>query len=176
MIALHRRALRALVTVRAGERVLDVGCGDGTTLAWLRSRGTRPIGVDTVWSMAALARQSGAATVVQDMEALGMRPQFDWVLCVGALEFAAEPARAICELSACVRPGGKLRLLFPRRSLLGRVYAAYHRAHGLRIHLFSRAAIRAHLAAAGFETSGPGRDCLLSTVCVARQRDGGSTG
>jgi SAM-dependent methyltransferase len=165
----EQRALRELVAVRAGERALDVGCGDGVTLGWLRSRGAHCVGVDAVWRMAAVARRSGALTVVQDMEALGLRRCFDWVLCVGALEFTVEPRRAIRELSNCLRPGGKLGLLFPRRSPLGHLYAAYHLVHGLRVHLFSHQAIRAHLAAVDFEPVFPWRDCLLSTVCVAQR-------
>ncbi len=172
--AAEQRALHALVTVQPGERVLDVGCGDGATLAWLRACGARPVGVDAVWAMAARARRSGAPTIVQDMEALGIRTRFDWVLCVGALEFTAEPGRAIRELAACVRPGGRLALLVPRRTALGRIYAAYHRRNGLRIHLFSHAAIAAELAAAGFTLAAPWRDCLLSSVCVARHAGAGA--
>lgn len=167
--AAEQRALHALVDVQPGERVLDAGCGDGATLAWLRARGARPVGVDAVWAMADRARHSGAPTVVQDMEALGLRAPFDWVLCVGALEFTADPRRAIAELAACVRSGGRLALLVPRRTALGRLYAAYHRRNGLRIHLFSHADVAAHLAAAGFALAAPWRDCLLSSVCVAQR-------
>ena len=171
--AREQRALRDLLIVGRHERVLDVGCGDGATLRWLRGRGAHPVGVDAVWNMAALARGSGAPIVVQDMEALGIRALFDWVLCVGALEFTADPAAAICELAACVRPGGRLGLLFPRRSPLGRIYAAYHRVNGLRIHLFSQREIAAYLTAAGFAVRHEWRDCLLSTVCVAQRRSTG---
>jgi SAM-dependent methyltransferase len=170
----EQRALRELVAVAAGQRVLDVGCGDGTTLAWLQGLGARAVGVDAVWGMAALARRSGAPTVVQDMEALGISARFDWVLCVGALEFTADPAAAIAALAACVQPGGRLALLFPRRSLLGRLYAAYHRRNGLRIHLFTPAAMRGHLTAAGLSPLPPWRDCALSTVCVAERRGDGA--
>ena len=166
----EQRAVRALLTVDAGARALDVGCGDGTTAAWLQARGARVIGVDAVWEMAALTRRRGVPTVVQDMETLGIRPRFDWVLCIGALEFTRSPAAAIAALAACLAPGGRLVLLFPRRSLLGRAYAAYHRANGLAIHLFARDEMAAHLRAAGLMLEGAWRDCLLSSVCLARRR------
>jgi SAM-dependent methyltransferase len=172
--AQEERAVRALATVAAGQRALDVGCGDGATLAWLRECGAWAVGVDAVWGMAALARRSGAPTVVQDMEALGIRASFDWVLCIGALEFAASPAAAVAALAGCLGHRGRLVLLFPRRSPLGRVYAAYHRAHGLRIHLFDRDHMRALLAGAGLVSDGRWRDCVLSTACVARR--GGEAG
>lgn len=166
----EQRAVRALLAVHPGERALDVGCGDGTTAAWLRGRGARVVGVDAVWEMAALTRGHGVPTVVQDMEALGIRPRFDWVLCIGALEFTRSPAAAIAALAACLAPGGRLVLLVPRRSLLGRAYAAYHRANGLAIHLFDRDQMAAHLRAAGLVMDDTWRDCVLSSVCRARRR------
>jgi SAM-dependent methyltransferase len=168
--AREQRAVRELVRVDAGDRVLDVGCGDGATLAWLRARGTRAVGVDLVWAMACRARDCGAPVAVQDFEALGVAPVFDWALCIGALEFAADPLRALRELSRCVRPDGRLGLLFPRRTVLTRGYAAYHRRHGVGVRLFSTDEMAHLLAAAGWIPEFPWRDCLLSTVCVARRR------
>ena len=174
--AAEQRAVRTLVRVAAGDRVLDAGCGDGATLAWLRACGTRPVGVDLVWAMARRARDSGVPVAVQDFEALGLRPVFDWTLCIGALEFAADPVRALRELGRCVRAGGRLGLLFPRRTACSRLYAAYHRRHGVGIRLFSKREMAGHLAAAGWVPEEPWHDCLLSTVCVARRRADGPEG
>jgi SAM-dependent methyltransferase len=162
--------------VTPGDRVLDAGCGDGAILAWLRARGTRAVGVDLVWAMARRARDSGVPVVVQDFEALGVTPVFDWALCIGALEFAADPVRALRELCRCVRADGRLGLLFPRRSALTRLYAAYHRRHGVGTRLFSKREMAGHLVAAGWVPEAPWHDCLLSTVCVARRRADGAGG
>lgn len=167
--AREQRAVRELVRVVPGDRVLDAGCGDGEILAWLRGCGARPIGVDLVWAMARLARRCGAPVAVQDLEALGVRPVFDWALCIGALEFAADPVRALRQLAGSVRADGRVGLLFPRRTALTQLYAAYHRRHGVPIRLFSRDEMAAHLAAAGLVPEPRWQNCLLSTVCVARR-------
>jgi SAM-dependent methyltransferase len=169
--AREQAAVRALVTAVPGQRVLDAGCGDGETLAWLLASGTRPLGVDLVWDMARRARGHGAPVVVQDFAALGVRPVFDWALCIGALEFAPDPVRVLRGLRQALRRGGRVGLLFPRRGLLTRLYAAYHRRHGVDIRVFSRAEMARHLGAAGLVADGAWRDCLLSTVCVARAAD-----
>jgi 2-polyprenyl-3-methyl-5-hydroxy-6-metoxy-1,4-benzoquinol methylase len=168
-------ALRELVRPQPGARVLDVGCGDGETLSWLTELGARPVGIDVVYAMAAHCRQRGLSVAVQDMEQLGVRARFDWVLCIGSLEFTAQPKQVIASLAACVRPHGRFVLLFPRRSWLGTLYATYHRAHGVRIRIFSNAEIRGFMLAAGLEPLAGWRDCWLSTIALAT-RGGGASG
>ncbi|MEO8601707.1 MAG: methyltransferase domain-containing protein [bacterium] len=170
--AREQAAVRRLMPVAVGERVLDAGCGDGEILAWLCSRRARPVGIDVVPAMAQRARRCGAPVAVQDFAALGVRPVFDWALCIGAIEFAGDPVRVLRELGAALRAGGRVGLLFPRRSALARVYAAYHRRHGVAIRLFSHAEMNELLGAAGLVVEPPWLDCLLSTVCVARRASG----
>jgi SAM-dependent methyltransferase len=169
----EQHAVEALAAVRPGEWVLDVGCGDGETLAWLEGRGARAFGIDCSLAMASACHQRGLRVCVQDMEALGVRRLFDWVLCVGALEFTADPVRALANLAQCLRPDGRFVLLFPRRSALGVVYQVYHRRHGVSVHIFSYPAMRRLLAAVGLACDSPWRDCWLSTVLVAMRVSGG---
>jgi SAM-dependent methyltransferase len=164
----EQAAVQDLAEVEPEATVLDAGCGDGTTLAWLQSRGARPVGIDLTWPMARICTARGLTVAVQDMEELGLRPVFDWVLCVGALEFAPNPARALKNLAACLAPTGTLLLLFPRRGALGTLYSLYHRTHGARIHLFSVDEITALLSGAGLEPPLRYRDCLMSSACTTR--------
>lgn len=166
----EQRAVEELATLNPGSRVLDAGCGDGEVLAWLRSREAVAIGVDLVLPMASHCRRRGFEVVVQDMESLGLRPVFDWVLCIGSLEFVADPRRTLAGLAACLRPAGRLVLLFPRRGFAGIAYAAYHRIHGVPIWLFSQREMTEHLAACGLEIE-DWRHGALSSVVRARRRD-----
>jgi SAM-dependent methyltransferase len=165
----EQRALHELADVQAGDRVLDAGCGDGETLAWLRSKGAEPFGIDIAPSMAKTCRARGFLVSVQDMEQLGVRPLFDWAMCIGSLEFAERPDRALTALSESLRAGGKLVLLFPRRTWFGRSYSLYHRAHGVSIRLFTHAEIGSYFRTAGLREPTRWCDCALSTVCVAER-------
>ena len=140
-------------------------------MSWLATLGVWAVGIDIVPAMATHCRRRGHVVVVQDMEQLGIRGCFDWVLCIGSLEFAARPRQVITGLSACLRPGGRFVLLFPRRGWLGTVYAAYHRTHGMRIHLFSGEEIRGSMRAAGLQPQPGWRDCWLSTLALATRTD-----
>jgi SAM-dependent methyltransferase len=164
--AREQAAVRQVADVPTGSTALDAGCGDGATLEWLRARGARAVGVDLTWPMARVCADRGFEVVVQDVETLGLRPIFDRVLCVGALEFVSEPGRALKSLAGCLAPAGKLVLLYPRRGPLGALYAIYHRSHGARIHLFDGDEIAALFADADLAPPRDRYDCLMSTVCA----------
>jgi SAM-dependent methyltransferase len=161
----EQAALRDLVDIKPGCTVLDAGCGDGATLEWLNELGAFAVGIDLTWPMARICRLRGHCVAVQDIEEIGLQGVFDWVLCIGSLEFVTEPARALNNLAACLSAGGTLVLLYPRKGPLGILYSLYHRTHGTRIHLFNRHDISALFSGAGLEPPRSRRDCLLSSVC-----------
>lgn len=162
----EQTAIQELAEVEPGTTALDAGCGDGVTLEWLGTRGARAIGIDLTWPMARVSATRGFEVAVQDLEELGLRPVFDWVLCIGALEFVPDPARALKSLAACLAETGTLVLLYPRRGPFGYLYALYHRTHGARIHLFSNDEMIQLFSGAGLAAPRSRRDCLLSSVCT----------
>jgi SAM-dependent methyltransferase len=162
--AREQAAVRELATVARGAAALDAGCGDGATLTWLEAAGARAIGVDLTLPMATICFSAGHHVAVQDMENLGLRPVFDWVLCIGSLEFVPQPARALENLAACLAPSGTLVLLYPRKGPWGTLYALYHRSHGARIHLFADADIDRLFSGAGLAPPTDRRNCMLSSV------------
>lgn len=149
--------------------MLEVGCGAGRTLSWLQQREARAFGVDVSRAMALQCRAAGHLVSVQDMQALAFRPVFDWVMCVGALEFVADPLATLRGFAASLRSHGQLLLLYPRRGMPGSLYRIYHRSNGIKVHLFSAGEIKDLCRKAGFEAPAPPIDCRLSSVCVARR-------
>ena len=161
----EQSAFHELAEVKSGTTALDAGCGDGATLDWLGSRGARAVGIDLTLPMARVCATRGFEVAVQDIEELGLPPVFDWVLCIGALEFVPDPARALENLAACLAPTGTLVLLYPRKGPWGTLYALYHRTHGARIHLFNHDQMTELFAGAGLAPPRSRRDCLMSSVC-----------
>ncbi|WP_373501572.1 class I SAM-dependent methyltransferase [Desulfococcus sp.] len=70
-----------------GARVLDVGCGSGRDLLWLKQRGFRPVGFERSRGMAALAREASGCEVIEgDFETYDFSgASVDAVLLSGAL-------------------------------------------------------------------------------------------
>lgn len=132
------------------ERVLDVGTGTGLVAAGLaRTVGTagQVLGVDLSEAMLAVARsarrpaRSPLTFAGMAAEALVFRAAtFDLVTLGDVLTYVVDPPRALAEAHRVLRPGGRLALTVPRRSLATEaqetfftVLADFLRRHPLRI-------------------------------------------
>lgn len=79
------------------RRVLEIGCGDGSTLAWLkaRKRCTYTVGIEASADAAAIAcrhvDQVEAGNVERSIERLRALEPFDLVLCLDVLEHMVDP-------------------------------------------------------------------------------------
>lgn len=123
-----------LARLEPGNRVLDIGCGDGNyTIAAVERTGVA-VGLDRARPMLAAARQrlrgvEGLAWVEGDAEKLPFKDAiFDVVLIVTVLCFAHEPGRVLREAFRVLRSGGRVVL-----GELGRysVWAVERRIRGL---------------------------------------------
>jgi 2-polyprenyl-3-methyl-5-hydroxy-6-metoxy-1,4-benzoquinol methylase len=175
--------------LRAGTRVLDAGCGNGSTAAEYLKRGCAVVGVDLSESGIDIARQAHPGGRFERVEVdegllarLGERP-FDVVIGTEVIEHLYDPRAYARGCFAALRPGGRLVLTTPYHgylknlaiSLLGRWDAhADPLWDGGHIKLWSKATLRRLLHEAGFVNlrfRGAGRvPWLWKTVAVAADR------
>jgi demethylmenaquinone methyltransferase / 2-methoxy-6-polyprenyl-1,4-benzoquinol methylase len=107
-----RRAAIAAAGVRAGDLVVDVGCGTGDLAALAAAAGARVIGVDVAPTMLAHARGRGAALLRADAAALPLRgATAHAVTCGFALRNVVAIPPVLAEAARVLRPGGRLALL-----------------------------------------------------------------
>jgi SAM-dependent methyltransferase len=114
--------------VRAGTRVLDVGCGSGLTLVLAGERGAHASGIDISPGLLGIARERLPAADLRegDMESLPFDADaFDAVLGINAFQFAGDPERALRETARVVRPGGRV---------VASLFAAPERSQGTVVH------------------------------------------
>jgi len=115
--AFVRREIEPLLPARA-DHVLEVGCGQGGTLAWLRDRGiaARTTGIELDPTSAAAARTCVDHLIEGDAEAaIDSLPagSLDLVLCLDVLVHLVDPGRAMARLTRALRPGGNVIISVP---------------------------------------------------------------
>lgn len=94
------------------EQVLEIGCGSGATLAWMKSQGLarHTTGIELVPQMADTASKNVDKLIIGDAEALlddvASALSYDLVLCLDVLEHFVDPWRMIEKISRVLKPGG----------------------------------------------------------------------
>jgi trans-aconitate methyltransferase len=107
------------LTLEGGERVLDVGCGDGKITAEIAARVPRGsvLGIDPSRDMVAFASshfgppaRANLRFEAADVRALPYRGEFDLVVSFNALHWVPEQDVALASIRAALKPDGRALL------------------------------------------------------------------
>ena len=104
--ALGAAILEKLAPV-AGERILDLGCGDGSLTERLIERGARVVGIDASPEMVAAARARGIDAQVMDATALTFENEFDAVFSNAVLHWIHDQDAVLTGVARALVPGGR---------------------------------------------------------------------
>ena len=104
---------------RSMKRTLEVGCGSGGTLKWLKESGycTETYGLELFSDAADIAKQHADCIIVGDAEHLidrvfeGM--SFDLILCLDVLEHMVDPWSFVRKLQRLLAPTGRVIFSIP---------------------------------------------------------------
>jgi trans-aconitate methyltransferase len=92
---------------QAGERVLDLGCGDGVLTAELARRGVSVLGIDISESLLKAAAERGVETRHMDGQNLPFDGEFDAVFSNAALHWMSNASAVIEGVFRALKPGGR---------------------------------------------------------------------
>lgn len=164
--------------VRAGNRVLDLGCGEGRFTQELARIGAKPVGVEVAQAAVDRARAAHPELDFRLVPIDGPLPfddaSFDVVWCSEVIEHVADTARWLSEVRRVLVPRGRLLLTTPSH---GRLRLALHGIEpfsdplGDHLHLYTRASLTALLAEFGFgeiSVRSAGGPPLLRRLLLAR--------
>jgi len=154
-------ALAATILARlapqAGERILDLGCGDGVLTADLVSSGAEVVAVDASAPMVAAAVARGIAARVMDARALTFTAEFDAVFSNAVLHWIPEADAVLAGVARALTPGGRFVAEFGGHTNVAAIVVALRAvfaSHGLTFqspwYYPSPDEYRARLDAAGF--------------------------
>jgi trans-aconitate methyltransferase len=96
-----------LLAPRPGERILDLGCGDGVLTAKLASIRCHVTGVDASAPQIEAARKLGLDVRVMNGEALNFDSEFDAVFSNAALHWMSDHAKVIAGVRRALKPQGR---------------------------------------------------------------------
>jgi SAM-dependent methyltransferase len=96
-----------LLAPRPGERILDLGCGDGALTRKLRDLGCEVVGVDGSAEQIEAARALGLDARVMNGERLDFEGEFDAVFSNAALHWMKRADDVIAGVWRALRPGGR---------------------------------------------------------------------
>lgn len=97
-----------LLAPRPGERVLDLGCGDGALTAKLVAAGCRVVAIDASPEQVQAARRRGLDARVADAAALAFDAEFDAVFSNAVLHWIRDPDAVLTAIRRALAPGGRL--------------------------------------------------------------------
>jgi len=117
--------------IKAGQRVLDVGCGTGVVALTAAIKGAKVTGLDLTPELLARARENTAATGMQvdwhegDVEQLPFADgEFDVVISQFGHMFAPRPEVAIAQMLRVLKNGGTIAFsTWPPEVSVGRMFA-----------------------------------------------------
>lgn len=113
-----------LLAPRPGERILDLGCGDGALTERLVALGCEVVGVDGSPEQVAAARARGLDARVMDGQALAFDGAFDAVFSNAALHWMRRPGDVIAGVRRALVPGGRFVGEFGGHGCVARIVAA----------------------------------------------------
>ncbi|MCG8355803.1 MAG: methyltransferase domain-containing protein [Kiloniellales bacterium] len=96
-----------LLAPRPGERILDLGCGDGPLTEKIAAAGASVVGVDASAEQIAAAQARGLDARVANGQALTFDNEFDAVFSNAALHWMTDPAAVIDGVWRALKPVGR---------------------------------------------------------------------
>ena len=100
-------AVFALLDPKHGERILDVGCGEGSLTSRIVAAGASVVGIDVSEEMIAAAKARGLDARLIDAERLPFDGEFDAVFSNAALHWVRDHDAMLAGVHRALKPGGR---------------------------------------------------------------------
>jgi trans-aconitate methyltransferase len=113
---------------KAGERILDLGCGDGALTVKLQEFGCEVMGIDSSPDFINSAKSLGLDARLLDGHHLHFNSEFDAVFSNAALHWMKQPDQVIAGVWQSLKPGGRFVGEFGGYGNVSTIEAALHTA------------------------------------------------
>lgn len=102
--------------VQPGQRVLDIGCGDGASLLDIQKAGGEAYGTEYDKNVEPIAKELGLQIFFGDVQDAPFQDSFfDVITLSQLLEHISDPIQFITDIQQKLKPGGSIIMAFPNR-------------------------------------------------------------
>jgi SAM-dependent methyltransferase len=113
-----------LLDPKPGERILDLGCGEGTLTRDIGAKGSNVVGVDSSAAQIAAAKARGLDARVMNGEALTFDHEFDAVFSNAAMHWMKNPDAVIAGVQRALKRPGRFVAEFGGHGCVGAIHVA----------------------------------------------------
>jgi 2-polyprenyl-3-methyl-5-hydroxy-6-metoxy-1,4-benzoquinol methylase len=99
--------------LRAGDTLLDFGCGNGGMVRVLKEHVARADALEVNPAARAVARQDSGCTVYGDLKEIPRQPIYDAIISNHVLEHVRDVCGTLEALRERLKPGGRLVVMLP---------------------------------------------------------------
>ncbi|MCX8230679.1 MAG: methyltransferase domain-containing protein [Alphaproteobacteria bacterium] len=117
-------AVVCLLAPQPGERILDLGCGDGALTKNIAEAGADVLGVDASEDLVRATRELGLTGDVVNGHHLEFAQEFDAVFSNAALHWMRDPEAVIDGVKRAMKPGGRFVAEFGGAGNVAKIIAA----------------------------------------------------
>ena len=117
-----------LLAPKSGERILDLGCGDGALTEKIAALGCKVVGLDSSFTQLRASRRRGLEVLAMDGQRIVFKQIFDAVFTNAALHWMKEPQKVLAGVRDCLKPGGRFVGEFGGHGNIEKIRAALHDA------------------------------------------------
>lgn len=121
-----------LLDAKPGERVLDLGCGDGALTERFRQAGCRVVAIDSSPEQVWAALERGLDAHIVDARHLAFDTEFDAVFSNAVLHWIQDPDQVLTGVWRALRPGGRFVGEFGGVGCVASIRDAFTAALGVR--------------------------------------------
>ena len=107
-VADYGMPLIGLLDPKPGERILDLGCGDGALTEQIAATGATVVGVDASVDLLQQARAQGLDVREMNGQALSFEAEFDGLLTNAALHWMPDAEAVVAGMARALKPDGRL--------------------------------------------------------------------